>query len=242
VALALESTGIFSEDFLVSNVQVGSRLGDGVLGRHMNRFFEPAEEIEVANERAPTRICDPLVQAARKLLKLRPGREADPHSFLGDIMELLRGEEGANQAGVLSKLFTTITCQQTTCTGCQNTWEQETGMVCIDLRVTCEPRDKNPVALSDLFHQWTRSLVRRGVKCTRCSLPGQTEDRYLVTKVADILCVGLNRQQTRKLPDAPPKTRTPVRLPPDSLDFSAFFHPHAHYLPGCHLFRLTAII
>ena len=242
VVLALESTGVFSEDFLVGNTQVASRLREGVLGKLTNSFFEPMTSTATANGKAPIRICLPLIQAARKCLKLRPGYEAGSHTFMGDFMEALRCEEGDYTGGVLAKLFTTTTRQQTTCTGCQNTWEQETRMVRIDLKVTCEPRDKNPVDLHDLFHQWTRSLERRGVTCTECSQPGQTEDRYLVTKVADILCVGLNRQQTRKLPAAPPKTRTPVRLPKGGFDFSAFFHPNSHHPLGCHLFQLTAII
>jgi len=250
--LALQSTGVFSEDYLVGNRQTKEVFNHGQLGQFLQQFFTQAAATP-ARASARTIDSNPLsnkTEAAGRSAKPTQLTRRDlqlPNAFMGNILDLIQQEqEDAANPSPLAKHFSTRIAKWTTCVNCTCTWIEPEAQRChIKLTVpVAPPLGPREVPLTDMFGDWTRGIQRRGEICPLCDQRSGTEDMQQLTEVRDVICIALDRYPRQQGPaqKTPPTTATSIALPPRDLDLGNFFHPDYHHEQGSQLFQLCAVI
>ena len=255
--IALQSTGVFAEDYLVGNSQTKEGFHHGQLGQAIQQFFTQAAATP-ARARPLLIDSNPIANKAEVAGKsAKPNKKTRrelnlPNAFMGNILDLLQqDQEGASVPSPLAKHFSTNTAKWTTCVNCTCTWIEPEPQRChIKLTVPAAPSlgphdaPINDVPLTDMFSEWTRGVLRRGEICPVCDQRSGTEDMQQFTEVQDVVCIALDRYPRQQCANEKQAstTTTSVALPMSYLDLGKFFHPDFHHEEGVQLFQLCAVV
>ena len=262
--LALVSTGVFSEDYLVDNSHTKSKLLAGGIGTRLQKILDGVAKEGAPLSKPTTLDANELATKMRSVAKGTTQKDQlQPQLFLGIFMDLLQKDQYdtatlhlmleaeeelvvSPQGGTpMGEHFDTSWIRWTSCLGCQKAWEDDTRYTWhMELCVPMAPEVGATTKLTALLAEWTIGIQRRGEVCALCNMRSAMSDKRLLTSIQNVLCFVLNRKPKRQEPkhNAVRTTRTPVDLPVRNLDMGPFFHPDYHHEKGTQLFQLTAII
>ena len=215
--IAMQSTGVFSEDYLVGNSQTKEGLNHGQLGQAMQQFFAqaaatPARIRPLAIDSNPISNKAEVAGKSAKPNKLSRRELNLPNAFMGNILDLLQhDQEGASEPSPLAKHFSTNTAKWTTCVNCTCTWIDPEPQRChIKLTVPAAPT----LGPHDAPHSRTCSANGRGEsygagKSARCVISAAALRTCSSSRRSKTSCVSPltdthdNSARTRNRPQPP---------------------------------------